>query len=297
MYASGGLADLRLGWFDRQGNRTGTIDAISHMDIALDNTRVAADRYDAQSTWRDIWVFDERRGTRARLTFSPQNDWVPKWSPDGTRIAFTSDRETPDIGQIYIRAADGSGNDELLLKTDEHKHHLDWSRDGKLMVFESEGNRSGTDLWLLPLDGSREPKPLLQGPFNESQPGLSPDGRYIGYTSNESGVYEVYVQAMPPGTGRWQISTSGGVQPLWRGDSREMYYLAADGRIMALDVDLKTPSFGVPKALFQSAVIGDSTTEHVSVTTDGQRFLMQDSASAARAGFTVVLNWLADLRK
>jgi Tol biopolymer transport system component len=300
-YAVGGLDDARLGWFDRGGIKLGTVEATAHMDIAPDLERVAADRVDPQTGMRDIWVFDRRRGSRTRLTDSPQNDWVPKWSPDGTRIAFTSDREMPGLAQIYVKNADGSGPDQLLLKTDWHKHHLDWSRDGQLLVFESGGTvgsagTSQVDLWTVRLTGAAQPTPLLQGPYVEAQPSFSPDTRLIAYTSDESGALEVYVQPFPSLSARWQISTNGGIQPLWRRDGKEMYYLAADGKIMAVDVDPTVPSFGVPKALFQSGAVGDATTEHFAVTADGQRFLMQDTATAARAGFTVVLNWQADLK-
>lgn len=209
-------------------------------------------------------------------------------------MAFTSERDTPGIAQLYLKATDGSGADELLLKTDAHKHHMDWSRDGRLLVFESG---TPTDLWRLPMTGPREPTPVLSEPYTEGQPAFSPDTRFLAYASNESGIFEVYVPSLPIGNGKWQISTDGGIQPLFRGDGREMYYLAADGKVMALEIDLETPSFGVPKPLFQTAVIGDATTEHIAVSTDGQRFLLQDSATAARAGFTVVLNRQADLRK
>jgi eukaryotic-like serine/threonine-protein kinase len=134
----------------------------------------------------------------------------------------------------------------------------------------------------------------LQGPYPQSQPSFSPDSRLLGYTSNESGNFEVYVQTLEPGGGKWQVSTNGGIQPLWRRDGKELYYLAADGKVMAVDVDLKKPAFGVPRVLFQGTVIGDSTTEHMAVTSDGQRFLMQDAALTVR-GFTVALNWAAEL--
>lgn len=248
-YASGGLNVVGLGWFDRAGNKVGAIDALSHMDIAPDDVRVAADRFDTGIGTRDVWVFDALRGSRTRLTFSPENDWVPLWSPDGTSVAFTADRDKSGLAQIYIRNADGSGADRLLLRTDANKHHMDWSVDGRLLVFES-GNPQ--DIWAVTMPGARDARPVLQGPFVEAQPAISPDSRFIGYASNESGVLEVYVQALGRAGGRWQISTAGGIQPLWRLDGKEMYYLAADGKVMALDVDLARPSFGVPKALFRA---------------------------------------------
>jgi hypothetical protein len=117
----------------------------------------------------------------------------------------------------------------------------------------------------------------------------------LAYTSNESGVFEVYVLSFPSAGNRWQVSSSGGTQPLWRGDGKEMFYIGADGNVMALDVELKTPTFGVPRALFQGTVIGDNTTEHMAVTSDGQRFLMADTRETRRSGITIVLNWAANL--
>jgi Tol biopolymer transport system component len=293
-YATGGLGDVPLGWFDRDGKKVGTVTGVSHIDISPDDTLVATDRLDS-SGQRDVWVVDQKRGSNTRLTSSPVNDWVPAWSPDGTRVAFTSERETPGMGQIYVKAANGASPEELLLKTDRHKHHMDWSRDGATIVFEPFPDRSNADLWMLPLTGRREPKPVLTGPFIEAQPSLSPDGRFLAYASNESGVFEVYVLSFPSAGSRWPVSSSGGTQPLWRGDGKEMFYTGADGNVMALDVDLKTPTFGVARALFQGTVIGDNTTEHMAVTSDGQRFLMQDTRSTRQAGITIVLNWALSL--
>jgi serine/threonine protein kinase/Tol biopolymer transport system component len=296
-YAAGGLTDLQLGWFDRAGKKVGNVAGVSHMDISPDDTMVAADRMDPQTGARDVWVFDQKRGTSTRLTSSPVNDWVPEFSPDGKQIAYTSDHETPGTAQLYVKAANGSGGEQLLLKTDRHKHHLEWSPDGKTLIFESNLTAGNVDLWMVPIIGPREPKPVLTGTFSEAQPTLSPDGRFLAYASNESGVWEVYVDTFPTAGGRWQVSVSGGVEPQFRRDGKEMYYVAADGHVMALDVDLTTPTFGVPRQLFQSTVIGDSTTEHMSVTSDGQRFLLVDSMAAARVGVTVVLNWAAELIK
>ena len=297
-YSFGALSELRIGWFDRQGNLTGIVEASAHMTISPDDSRVAADRIDTQTGMRDVWVFDQRRGTRTRLTFSAANDWVPAWTPDGTRVLYTSDRENPGgPAHIYQRAANGSGAEELVLKTDDSKHHIAISPDGRFLVYEANSRTGIVDLWLLPLTGPRQTKLLLGNPHAESQPSFSPDGRFLAYISNESGSFEVYVQTFPDGQGRWQISTNGGVQPQWRGDGREMYYLAADGKMMALDVDLKAPSFAIPHALFETAIAGQAATDHFAVTSDGQRFLLQAIPPRNGTGINVVLNWTAELPK
>lgn len=265
------------------------------MDIAADDRRVAADRIDPQTGLRDIWVFDVARGQRTRLSFSAANDWVPAFSPDGTTVVYTSDRDSPGMAQLYQKAANGSGAETLLLKTDSTKHHLDWSPDGRFLAFEENDRTSFQDLWILPMAGERTPFAFLRGPFREAQPSFSPNSKFLAYTSNESGVFEVYVQTFPASGGRWQISTHGGTNPVWRRDGKEMFYLSADGRIMAVDVDLKTPSFGAPRALFQTAIAGDTTTDHFAVTSDGRRFLLQAGAEGSRTGFAVVLNWQSAL--
>jgi Tol biopolymer transport system component len=296
-HATNGLNIVGLGWFDRSGVKLGDIDAQGHMDIASDDRRVAADRVDPQTGLRDVWVFDVAGGQRTRLSFSAATDWVPVFSPDGTTVVYTSDRDTPGVAQLYQKAANGSGAETLLLETGSPKHHLDWSPDGRFLAFEQNDEAGFQDLWMLPMTGERTPVPFLQSPFREAQPSFSPDSRLLAYASNESGVFEVYVQTFPASGGRWQISTAGGTNPMWRRDGREMFYLSADGRIMALDVELKTPSFAAPRALFQTAIAGDTTTDHFAVTSDGQRFLVQASTEGSRMGYAVVLNWMADLRK
>jgi Tol biopolymer transport system component len=296
-HATTGLNIVGLGWFDRAGAKLGDIDAQGHMDIASDDRRVAADRIDPQTGLRDVWVFDVAGGQRTRLSFSAANDWVPAFSPDGTTVVYTSDRDSPGVSQLYQKAANGSGAEALLLQTNSPKHHLDWSPDGRFLAFEQNDGAGFQDLWMLPMTGDRTPVPFLRSPFREAQPSFSPDSKLLAYTSNESGVFEVYVQTFPASGGRWQISIAGGTNPLWRRDGKEMFYLSADGRIMALDVDLKTPSFGAPRALFQTAIAGDTTTDHFAVTSDGQRFLLQASTLGSRTGYAVVLNWMADLRK
>lgn len=289
-YTTADLAVTQLGWFDRSGLRLGSLEAVAHQAIAPDDVRVAADRVDSAGANRDIWVFDSKADTRTRLTFTVGDDWVPEWSPDGTRIAYTSARDTPGAAQLYVKDASGSGAETLLLRTEKDKHHLSWSPDGRFLAYEEAGEGDGRDIWVLPLADPGNPRPVLQGRFNEAQPAFAPDSRYLGYTSNETGRLEVYVQTFPPTGGRWQVSQEGGIQPRWRRDGKEMYYLASDGRIMALDVDLSVPRFGVPKPLFQTGQGGDSATEHFAVTSDGRRFLVIDRESG-QIDFTVVLNW------
>lgn len=168
---------------------------------------------------------DLSRSVWSRFTFTPANDWVSAWSPDGTRIVFTSERESPGVAHLYEKPTGGGAEERLLLKTDEHKHHLHWSRDGRFIVYESTSATNATDLWILPMQDGGEPQVYLQTPFTEGQPQFSPDGRFLAYISNESGRFEVYARAFPATDSKWRISTAGSPQPRWRADGRELYYL------------------------------------------------------------------------
>jgi Tol biopolymer transport system component len=224
------------------------------------------------------------------------------WTPDGKRIVFASDRA--GLRDFYIRAADGSGQDELLLKTNEDKIPRAISPDGKYLLFDSYNSKAGGDLWILPLEGDRKPAPLIQTEFNEVVGEFSPDGRWIAYMSNETGAFEVYVKPFSPGPGtdisgsKSTISKGGGTFPHWRG--KHLIYTTLDGRVMSVDVSAgKTFQFGVPQRIFQAPEVPTNLNGGGDVTANAKRFLFVASkgASDAPAPFTVVLNWLSALKK
>jgi hypothetical protein len=212
-------------------------------------------------------------------------------------------------------------NEELLLKSDLSKYPLDWSLDGRFVIYGVDDPKTRADLWVLQLDADRAtgslkpgtPAPFLNSPFNETQGqfSLGPEGapggapRWVAYSSDESGLWQVYVQPFPKGSGKFQVSTNGGLAPRWRGDGKELFYLAPDGNLMAVEIRL-SPRFEaeVPKALFMTHVYaGPSAGLNVfryAVAADGKRFLintqMQTSESNA-SPITVVLNWTAGLKK
>ncbi len=148
--------------------------------------------------------------------------------------------------------------------------------------------------------GDRKPMPYLQGPYSQQQGQFSPDGRWIAYASNESGSYQVYVQSFPAGGGKFQLSAEGGTQPIWRRDGKELFYIAADGRLMAVDI-ATAPKFqaGAPKALFNPQLVpGGPTSFRYTVTPDGKRFLVSaPPEDPAAAPITVVVNWFAALKR
>src|SRR5262249_34982768 len=156
-----------------------------------------------------------------RFTFDSTNVGSPNWSPDGTKIIFSSSHL--GHGDIYQRDSTGAGNAELLLRSDVDKWPDDCSHDGRYVVFENQDLKNGYDLWVLPTFGDRKPFPILQTEFNETHSQISPDGKWIAYTSDETGRAEVFVRSFPVTTaGKWQISTGGGDSPQWRRDGKEL---------------------------------------------------------------------------
>jgi len=269
--------------------------------LSPDGSRVVVDRYSVgiRAGSRDLWLYELARGAVSRLTFDPSENSDAVWSPDGKQIAFESTRG--GCRGLYKKLSSGAGAEETLFKASDLRSPRDWSSDGKFILFERSDPKTGSYLWVLPLFGDRKPIPFHQTEFQELDGRFSPNGRWIAYDSNESGKREVYVQPFPASAGKWQISTNGGSDPIWRPDGKELFYLATDGKIMAELVKADaTFEAGVPKALFQTMFIGfvRGGFEHYRVTADGQRFLVNmPSAGGTPPPITVVLNWTAGLRK
>src|SRR5918999_919260 len=293
-------ADTQLVWFDRAGKQLDTVGAAGrYSDIRLspDGKRVAFQRLDPEKGASDVWVMELARGTTSRLTFDPANDGDAVWSPDGGRVVFSSMRE--GLPNLYQKLSSGAGGEELLLKTEDAKFATDWSPDGRYVLYHAL-SRQRFDLWVLPLFGERRPEHFLRTDFQEVSGRFSPDGRFVAYVSNESGRFEVYVQSFPASGGKWQVSNGGGGSPRWRRDGRELFYLSADGKLMAVEVDGSSDRFEaeVPAPLFEprvGAISGDSPYD---VAADGRRFLVKVPVEeTAPAPVTVVLNWTADLKR
>jgi len=290
-----------LQWFDRNGKKLATVGELadySNPGLSPDDHKLAVCIRDPQTGTRDIWIFDLLRGGKTRLTFDPADDIDPIWSPDGTRIAFTSDRS----GQrnIYWKLADGSGPEELLVGGKEAQENVeDWSRDGKYLIYNYPSGPHA-DLRVLPLVGDRKPVTYLDTAFYTSQSQFSPNGRWVAYYSNESAMKEVYVQgfSVDPSQprGKWQISTAGGELPRWRRDGKELFYHFGT-QYFAVDVKTDGPSFqaGVPKLLFEAHAVGSTGSggSPYVVTSDGQRFLVLAATDekAPSAPIDVVVNW------
>ena len=294
----GSLSNRQLVWFDRQGKQLGLVGPPGDFnDIVLspDGKRAALQRLEGGNS--DIWLIDLARGLPSRFTFDPLADDDPVWSPDGSLIMFSSERDGPF--NLYLKVSSGAGNEEVQYKSDTPKELTDWSTDGRFILFDAYDAKTGGDLWALPLFGDRKPYALLNTPFSEQQGHFSPDGRWFAYTSNESGRYEVYVQSFPLSGGKWLVSTAGGAQPHWRRDGKELFYVAADRRLMAVDVTAGASlEASAPKALFQTQVVRYDAPNRYDVSADGQRFLINTPVGeVSQTPITVVLNWTAGLKR
>jgi Tol biopolymer transport system component len=252
----------------------------------------------------DLWITELERGTESRFTFNASRNLAPIWSPDGNYVAFASDRG--GSMDLYRKAANQAGQDELLWRSQFPKYPTDWSRDG-FIIFRQNSPETKGDLFALPVTGDKEPIPLLHSEFNEIEGTVSPDGRWLAYASNESGSYEVYVQPFGPAAsktsnGKWQISIGGGRDPHWRGDGREMFYRAPGGKMMAVAVKTDGNGFvrSVPQRLFEvRSTVLETFVSRYAVNTDGTRFLIaaDPESSSESSPLHITVNWVAGLKR
>jgi eukaryotic-like serine/threonine-protein kinase len=242
----------QLTWFDRTGKQLGVAGAPGNYTmpaLSPDEKYVAVTRTDGQS---DIWILELARNAFSRFTFDPAEDSDAVWSPDGKTIAFRSLRDGP---AIYQKPAGGAGQEELVAKIPGLQAVNHWSPDGKYLLFFGTNTKTGTDIGTVATTGDRKIQWLIQSEFTDAETNFSPDGRWLAYSSNESGRREVYVQPFPANGSRWQVSTTGGRQPSWRRDGKELFYSTQDAQLPKLyAVDVQTnPEFhvGTPKPLFE----------------------------------------------
>jgi serine/threonine protein kinase len=295
----------RLTWADRGGK---TLNAAptpegDYTDFRLspDETRLAASLADPKTSVVDIWITDLTRGSSARLGSGGAVTAAAVWSPDGSRVAFRSNR-TGVIG-LYERSASGGGSDrpialDSLQKPLSGVFPTDWSPDGRQLMLVAPTSGTHDGLWLLPLGGAAKPVKLVAPLAEVIQGNFSPNGHLVAYASNESGRFEVYVETVPESDRKWPVSTNGGYEPRWRADGREIYYLSVDQKLMAVSVG-EDPSFGVPRALFrmQAATGIAPYRTHYVPSRDGQRFLVDMTTDAPPQPITVVVDWTAALKK
>ena len=295
-WSGGGVANNReLVWMDRSGRRLnalGTPNAfvsVNLLSLSPNERTVAATVGTSQQS--DIWLLDSASGSISRLTFGFSGTF-PVWSPDGRSIVYS--RRNRDI----VRRQITGGVEELLLDNIVNALPTDVSSDGKFIVHNMSGATTAFDVGLLSTDGDHKQSVYLSSPANEREARFSPDGQWMAYQSDESGQYQVYVQTIPFGGGKFQVSASGGTIPAWRRDGKELYYLDLAQKLMAVPVKPTGASFelGTPQALFTA-----TAASNFAVTHDGQRFLINVPAGgeSATAGppLTIVTNWHVGLTK
>jgi serine/threonine protein kinase/Tol biopolymer transport system component len=293
------VAGADLIWFDRSGQETENAGYPVHSgwanpEMSPDGRHVAIWR--SVSGNSDVWSFVLRRRALSRLTSDASPDNNPIWSPDGSRIVFSSNRK--GVFDLYETSATGVGSEERLLTTGQLLAASDFSRDGRFLLYSSVDPKTRHDIWALPTGEGGKPFPVLQTSASEHHAQFSPDGKWLAYQSDESGRDEVYLQPFPGPGGRSPMSTNGGVQVRWRQDGKELFYIALDGQLMAVPVQLSaddgTVEAGAPAALFLTrvfAVQGINIRQQYMPSPDGQRFLIDSVTEPAQSPITVVLNW------
>jgi serine/threonine-protein kinase len=295
-----------LVWVDREG----VVEALNltpqrllYPRISPDGARVVMSIL--KEGINDVWVYELSRGNLSRLTSSKSNDWRPIWTPEGTHITFSSDRDTLGIGQIFQMPWDGSGPANRLTRTQGKSNPSSWKLDGRALAFVHRTPDLDDDIWILSPEG--EAQPFIQSRFDAGWPAFSPDGKWLAYGSNETGRYEVYVRPYPGPGPRVQISMDGGDSPAWARNGKELFYQGSreerDGTSPMMVVDIETdPEFqaGIPKVLFRNRMWSTIPVRTYDVTPDGEHFLMvrEDTLPLEEVTeFHAVLNWFEELKR
>ena len=297
VYRAGDLANVApLAWRDRAGKEIRTIKGseAEYAGLSLvqpDERSVIAHIHDEAQNGGDLWRIDLESGARSRVTSDPNHDQVPMTSFDGTMVAWSSNRVDQTF-QIFRKPSSGVGSDEHWLKLSDSAVPWHWSRNWLVFVVQSETTRG--DLWVAPLGDVAKARPYLQTEYGEGHGRLSPDEKWMAYSSSETERQEVYIRPFPDANaGKWTVSgTVPGGNPSWRQDGRELFYVAPGGRIMAVAITpgATTIAAGQPRQLFQMPGL---STPSVAIARDGQRFLVSARAAATETPtpLTVVINW------
>jgi Tol biopolymer transport system component len=304
-YRTAAVSHRQLTWFERSGAARGTVggpdrSGLSSPSLSPDGRRVAVSRTLEGNT--DLWLLDGPR--MSRVTFDAASDRIPRWSPDGTRIVFGSSRSGPF--EIYHKLAGGAGVEERLVPADQMAFAASWSPDGRFLLYVNTDTQTATDLWVLAMTGDRPSSVFLKTPFSERWGTFSPDGRWVAYHSDESGQHEIYLRPFgPPGAsgtaagtggGQRQVSTAGGVYPVWRRDGRELYYLDPQGTMMGVSITVSGAKLepGSAFVLFPTRILGGGVDRGLGpqydVAPDG-RFLINTVLDDAAAPITLLMNW------
>jgi len=293
-----GANNSQLIWFDRHGKSLGSVgppDQVANPKLSPDGRRVAVDQTDTDGRHVNIWVHDLTSHGVSRLGFGPWLEQVSVWSPDGKQVVYTSNEKL--FFSLYEKNSDGSGETRNIFDFGSPQQGpWDWSRDGKYLLVRKE-----RELWYLTA-AEWHAQPLLRTQFLTRNAQFSPDEKFVAYSSSETGNWEVYVSPFPAFNSKWQVSRGGGEEPRWRGDGKELFYLAPGGTLMSADV--KTAAgfeSGVPAALFPTHLrqpISAMDFFSYDVTSDGQKFLVNTKLdTSSSAPLSVILNWTSEMQK
>jgi eukaryotic-like serine/threonine-protein kinase len=286
----------RLLWFDRSGRAAGSVGELTIFGahrLSPDERQVAANIFDPAKDVGEIWIYDATSGGGTKLVFGAGHNGFPVWAPDGSRVFFTSDRKKAKfLPDLWVKPLDGSGETPFF-ELPDNLTPFDWSRDGRFLAIGKiplRGKRNN-ELWVLRAGDLEHQIPFATDAANQVAARFSPDGKWIAYASDESGAYEIYVKPFPgPGGGR-RISTSGGTEPRWRGDGREIFYASPDNKIMAIPIEF-APTFraGAPQALFP--IRPSQFGSIFEVSADGRRFLVNSlPENSGSAPLELLLDW------
>jgi Tol biopolymer transport system component len=295
-YRPGGSGRRELTWFDRTGRAVGVADPdannLDFPDLSPDGGRMAASRTVRSN--RDVWLMDVVRGGFTRLTFDAARDYPPVWSPDGMWIAFSSDRT--GTFNLYLKSSSGAGTEKLLLETPNVKTPQDWSKDGRFLLYYEVDPTTARNLWALEMTGTeRKPRVVVSTRYDTTMAQFSPDGRWLAYQTNESGRFEIVVQSFPEASGKWQVSSNGGIAPRWRADGKELYFVAPDRKLMAVPVIPSGSTFeaGTPVMLFPTGIVTNSIIgkHQYAVSRDGRFLINHIVEESVVSPITLILNW------
>ena len=284
-----GATEQQLTWVDRSGRPQGALDVPTSMfnfRVSRDGRFVLAASSLTDST--GVWLVDLAQHRSTQLA---ADGIAAVWSPDGARVAFTS-RAGLDL---YVGPSGGAGHAERVVSGEAVKVLNDWSSTAEVIIYTQHDAETKLDLWQLPVSGGAA-RPLLKTGYNEAQARISPNGRWIAYVSDSSGTQEVYVQRYPELSPPLRVSTGGGAQPQWRGDQRELFFLAPDRSLMAVTVT-DADSFGAPRQLFRTTITDDPSgaRDSYAAMPDGHSFLIDARRDDTTTSITVLLDWAAGL--
>ena len=297
-----GIAAARgaLLWYDRKGKELGKLwdtAEFLHPRLSADDRTVVVARRESEQLALDLWLIDVQRGTPARFTAGAVNERFPVWAPDGSALAFAGLEHT--LSDIFIKPVRPNAEATPVLVSNVSKFPSDWSASGQI-VYHRLSQTTGWDLFLVDV-ASKKSTALLTTPFNEFLGQFAADGKWLAYVSDESGTFQVYVQPLPSTGERWQISQSGGTQPRWRRDGRELFFISRDRKLMSVAIDVQ-PTFqaGAPVPLFDAKVpsVGAQYANDYTVSADGQRFLVNTrSGGRSVPPIKVLMPWQSSLRR